>query len=135
MQKAVTNMPSSESVTPTTSQDNPETLLSHVRDSAQPDSYAGKRRWTRWKAGIPLEIAKDTADPSAIQRGSMQNVSGGGIAFWSKTTLGFTDPIWIREFSPEEPLPWMPARVVHCTRGIRGFLIGAEFDNPNPPEA
>jgi hypothetical protein len=59
----------------------------------------------------------------------MHNVSEGGLAFWSRTTLELGQTIYLREFT-DEPRPWLKARVAHRTRGIRGFLIGCEFELP-----
>jgi hypothetical protein len=36
--------------------------------------------------------------------------------------------IYVREFSGGEVRPWLAARIVHCTAGIRGFLVGANFE-------
>lgn len=100
------------------------------RKQGEPDQYHGKRLWTRWTATTPLEVTSDPSDTVAPWPATMQNVSGTGIAFWSKRGLDAGDVIYVRELAPEEPRSWLSARVIHCTRGVRGFLIGAEFDGP-----
>ena len=57
----------------------------------------------------------------------MQDVSSTGIAFWSKKKLDTYTSIHLRLFDGSGPGPWLPARVKHVTVGIRGNLIGAEF--------
>lgn len=57
----------------------------------------------------------------------MHNVSTGGFAAWSQAELERHDTLYVREFASEGERPWLKAVVRHCTRGIRGYLIGAEF--------
>ncbi len=57
----------------------------------------------------------------------MHNLSVGGFAAWSKTELQRHDTLYVREFASEGERPRLEDVVRHCTRGIRGFLIGAEF--------
>ncbi len=100
-----------------------------VRSASQqgtPDCYTGKRRWTRFCAGMPLEITEDLA--TAPANVIMQNVSEGGFAFWSRKGLAPHASFFVREYSAEQDREWLPARVRHCTVGLRGFLVGAEFE-------
>ncbi len=94
------------------------------------DSYTGKRRATRVVDSLQLEVTSDLSDVSAAWAVTMHNVSESGIAFWSKRNVPERTSIHIREFSPDDPHAWIPARVQHSTAGIRGHLIGASFDTP-----
>ncbi len=105
-------------------------LVASAQEIGQPDNYTGKRKWTRFKAGMPLEITTDPAAPAATLYVTMQNVSEGGFAFWCKREFDQHTPIHVRDSSEEGDKEWLPATVRHCTTGIRGFLVGAEFDNP-----
>jgi hypothetical protein len=106
-------------------------LVTSAQEQGAPDRYTGKRRWMRFSAGMRLEITTDPGVPSASVHVTMQNVSEGGFAFWSKRGLQQHTPIFVREFSNEGDREWVAAQVRHCTTGIRGYLIGAEFENPS----
>ena len=114
-------------------------LVTSAQEQGTPDRYPGKRHWTRFSAGMRLEIATDPGIPSSSSHVIMQNVSEGGFAFWSKRELREHTPLFVREFSRDGDGEWMAAHVRHCTVGIRGYLVGAEFENPpegkeNPPQ-
>lgn len=98
------------------------------RKQGEPDQYHGKRLWTRWTTSTPLEVTSDPSEAATPWPATMQNVSGAGIAFWSKRGLEAGDVIYVRELAPEEPRAWLSAHVIHCTSGHRGFLIGAAFE-------
>ena len=114
--------------TPTSVQSEIERLLRAAGQYGEADSYAGKRHAVRVVEGLQLEVTTDSRDLSAAWAVAMQNVSGGGIAFWSRRDIRERTAIHIREFSPDTPHTWIPARVRHSTVGIRGHLIGASFD-------
>lgn len=114
--------------TPTPGQSEIERLLRAAGQYGEADSYAGKRHTVRVVEGLQLEVTTDRRDLSATWAVAMQNVSGGGIAFWSRQDICERTSIHIREFSPDTPHTWIPARVRHSTVGIRGHLIGASFD-------
>jgi len=94
------------------------------------DGYTGKRRCTRYNGGLACEMSTDPTNDSALWFVSLHNVSGGGFACWSKTRLHSNIRVFLREFSAEQSGVWIPAIVRHCTAGIRGYLIGAAFENP-----
>ncbi|MFH1111114.1 MAG: PilZ domain-containing protein [Planctomycetota bacterium] len=102
-------------------------LVTSAERQGTPDRYPGKRRRTRFTAGMRLEITTDAAIPSSSSHVIMQNVSEGGFAFWSKRELPEHTPLFVREFSRDGDGEWMAAHVRHCTVGIRGYLVGAEF--------
>ena len=103
-------------------------LVTEACEQGKPDRYGGKRRWMRFTAGMRLEITSNPADPSASSPVVMQNVSEGGVSLWSKRECRPHSTIYIREYSGDEDREWLPAQVRHCTFGIRGYLVGAEFD-------
>lgn len=109
-------------------------LVTSAQQQGVPDCYTGKRRWLRLSAGMRLEISTDPEVPSASVHVTMQNVSEGGFAFWSKRELRQDTPLFVREFSTEGDREWVAAKVRHCTAGIRGYLIGGEFENPMPED-
>lgn len=109
-------------------------LVTSAQQQGTPDRYPGKRRWTRFTAGMRLEITTDPAIPSSSSHVIMQNVSEGGFAFWSKRDLRQHTPLFVREFSKEGDREWVAAQVRHCTTGIRGYLVGAEFENSLPED-
>lgn len=104
-------------------------LVGIAKEQGEPDSYAGKRTWTRYRAGMRLDVTNDPADPSAICSAIMENVSAGGCSFWTKRRLPHNTRVHVREFPTDEETEWLSAAVHHCTVGIRGFLIGVAFDD------
>lgn len=107
-------------------------LVTSAQEQGTPDHYTGKRRWMRFSAGMPLEITTDPGVSSASMHVTMHNVSEGGFAFWSKRELRQHTPLFVREFSTEGDREWVAGQVRHCTTGIRGYLVGAEFENSLP---
>jgi hypothetical protein len=105
-------------------------LVTSAQQQGTPDRYTGKRRWTRFTAGMRLEITTDPAVASASAHVVMKNVSEGGFAFWSRRELREHTPLFVRESSEERAGEWVAGRVRHCTVGLRGYLVGAEFENP-----
>jgi hypothetical protein len=95
--------------------------------SGEADGYAGKRHATRFADGLYLEVTLDPAKPSATWGVYMHNVSGGGCAFWSKREVPLRGMVSVRHCGEDGPGPWIAARVTHCTRGLRGFLVGVSF--------
>src|SRR3990170_1987660 len=85
-------------------------LVTSAQEQGAPDHYTGKRRWMRFSAGMRLEITSDPGVPSASAHVTMQNVSEGGFAFWSKREIEQHTPLFVREFSTEGDREWLPAR-------------------------
>ena len=98
------------------------------------DVYAGKRRWRRYSTGMKLEAVFDRADTSDAFPVTMHNVSEIGLAFWAKREIEPGADVYLREFSDDDDRVWVGAHVTHCTSGIRGFLIGAQFHHPLAPD-
>lgn len=103
-------------------------LVESAQEMGRPDRYTGKRQWMRFAAGMRLQITTNRDDPSASTHVTMQNVSEGGFAFWSKRDLPQHTIIFVREYSDDGTNEWVAAAVRHCTSGIRGFLVGAQFE-------
>ena len=93
----------------------------------KPDHYTGKRAGLRYTAGVQLDITTDPSSVSAVQIATMHNASEGGFSFWTRTRMTKGDTLFVREFSSDKPNEWVRTRVCHCTQGIKGFLVGAEF--------
>jgi signal transduction histidine kinase/DNA-binding response OmpR family regulator len=109
-------------------------LATMARECGTPDPYRGKRKWTRYSVGMKLE-AKSASDPSAERwQVVTHNISGGGIGFWSKQKLPVRSKVWLREWTRDSSAPWFCASVMHCIMGIRGYLIGAHFEEPCSPD-
>lgn len=107
-------------------------LVGTAQQVGRADHYHGKRAHTRFSAGMKLEITTDPLIPGATYHVVMQNLSEGGFAFWSKRALRQHTSISVREFSQDVENEWVAAEVRHCTTGLRGYLVGAEFENPTP---
>src|SRR3990172_1364189 len=84
-------------------------LVTSAQQQGTPDRYPGKRRRTRFSAGMRLEITTDPAIPSSSSHVIMQNVSEGGFAFWSKRELDQHIPLFVREFAGEGDREWVAA--------------------------
>jgi len=102
-------------------------LVEHARLRGEEDPYHGKRAWSRYNAAVQLEVTSDPQSPASGWTVTMHNVSMGGFAGWSKTAMQRHDTLYVREFTSAGDRPWLKAIVRHCTHGIRGYLIGAEF--------
>jgi hypothetical protein len=102
-------------------------LLSNAESSGVHDTYAGKRHSIRFAEGMPLEVTDDPSKHSVPTAVTMHNASQGGCAFWLKRKMEIRSKMYLREFSADNSLPWLPAHVTHCTQGIRGFLVGVAF--------
>ena len=105
-------------------------LVSSASEEGEGDDHAGLRTAPRFAAGMHLDVTTDASGLGDKWPVIMHNISDGGFAFWSKKQLIKTDAIWVREFSADNSAIWLPAHVTHCTVGIRGYLVGAEFRAP-----
>ncbi len=105
-------------------------LIRMAAEHGTPDSYTGKRRAPRIRYELRLELTTDLHQSGDVHAVSMHNISKSGLAFWSKKKFQHNTIVYVREFSTGEPRPWLTARVHHCTGGLRGFLVGVEFNLP-----
>lgn len=105
-------------------------FVDNARRHGQPDVACGKRRRLRVSSDMRVEVTADPDSPSKVTAAAMHNVSQRGLAFWSRQRFAIRTPVFIREFRSDGAGEWLPLRVRHCTVGLRGFLIGAEFEDP-----
>lgn len=110
-------------------------LVTVAREEGKADSYVGKRRWKRYQLGMPFEVTLDPSVPSGSWRVLTHSISGGGVAFWSKQAFAEGEGLFVREWTDDEPGPWLPARVTYSTLGLNGYLTGMAFDQPSAPDA
>lgn len=122
------HLPDSKNSAPTA---NPSAEVSDWVESAkecgQPDTYAGKRGGIRFKVGERIDVSSDSCSSAISSVAILHNISDDGAAFWLKTAQEPGKKLHIRPFLPHGESPWIPAEVRHCTRGIKGFLIGVNF--------
>ena len=103
-------------------------LIRVAGEYGTPDSYPGKRRIPRIKDDLRLELTTDLRQTGDVQAVSMHDISESGLALWSRKQFMRNTIVYVREFSDGRPRPWLKTHVNHCTGGIRGFLVGVEFD-------
>jgi len=121
-------------IAPASRDDQVAQWVESARHQGEADAYAGKRHSIRFTEGMSLEVTLNPDRPAASWRVYMHNVSHGGFAFWSKKCVPAWATVFVRDYTDDNSLAWMMARVTHCTVGIRGYLVGAAFEHP-PPNA
>lgn len=126
---------SSRPVLPDTLERTEPNLLIKARAEGLRDVFAGKRAWPRYNLGMRLDVTTDPTRPSAKWTVSLHNISGGGLGFWSKQAVSLGTFIHILDCNEDGSAAWLPARITHCTVGMRGYLLGAAFANPTDPNA
>jgi len=104
-------------------------LVDLAKDVGQADTYAGKRNNIRFKVGERLDICTDPANPSTAGVAILHNISDDGAAFWMKIQQVPGNSIFVRQFLANGEATWTNSEVRHCTRGIKGFLVGVIFKN------
>ena len=108
-------------------------LMSRALQVNDADTYNAKRDALRFDFEAPLEIRTETDQESEQTLCvKMENISQRGVAFWTHFDLEIGTALDIREWTSSGERMWLPASVAHSTRGLRGFLIGARFDEPLP---
>ncbi len=99
-------------------------LATHV---CRPDKYAGKRKKSRLRGALWMEMRLDVEAETATQV-STHDISLGGVGFWSRTKkVEVGDTLYLRDCSDGTLHPWLKVRVTHCINGLKGFLVGGEF--------
>lgn len=93
------------------------------------DVYLGKRRQRRFRMALQVDMAR-TREPATVFPATMHNISATGIAFWVRREIEPETCVFVREFTDSPQAVWVKATVTHCTVGILGYLIGAEFAYP-----
>lgn len=109
-------------------------LLSIAAEHGRGDQYSGKREQPRFSSSLQLEGALDTSAGAGPITITLHNISVNGIAFWVRQEVLPGTVFFVREFSNNNRCPWVEVCVTHCTQGIRGFVIGAEFRYPVPED-
>lgn len=89
-----------------------------------------KRAKKRFQYHTRLDVAP-ASEPEAVQGATLHNLSGVGIALRCRAKFRPGDHILLRPW-PSEHEAWTPAVVVHCTKGVGDYLIGARFRRPVP---
>lgn len=110
-------------------------IVATAVSEGRPDVFFGKRRWLRHQLGMRLEVVYDENGTAAPTQVIMHNVSGGGFAFWSQESFETGRHVQVREWTADGAGLWLGARVVNCTLGIGGHLVGAAFDHPVEPDS
>jgi hypothetical protein len=105
-----------------------EILLKMAVENGEEDVFSGKRSTPRYNFGVPLDVSLDPDTSSDSWPVVMHNVSGSGVAFWSRRALQMHAPIFVRYHIDGEASPWLRAKVVHVTVGIRGHLVGIRLE-------
>ncbi|HRX86155.1 MAG TPA: PilZ domain-containing protein [Phycisphaerae bacterium] len=105
-------------------------ILVDAARHAAGDFYGGKRTHKRFFASNPFEADAEIAEDHQQFPVTLHDVSASGLSCWSKHRLDEDAPVRVREFTSDDSGVWLSARVTHCTPGIRGFLVGAQFDYP-----
>lgn len=93
------------------------------------DVYLGKRRERRFRLALQVDMTR-SKESTTVFPATMHNISATGIAFWVRREIEPATRVYIREFSDDPKATWVTATVTHCTVGILGYLIGAEFACP-----
>jgi signal transduction histidine kinase/DNA-binding response OmpR family regulator len=103
-----------------------DNLVDLATRAGQPDAYEGKRAQVRYRIKMPIEVR--TLEPNAeCYAGELHDVSSGGIGLWTERAWVPGTEIMLREWQPHGHANWVPATIMHCTRGLTGYLIGAAF--------
>ncbi|MBI3834131.1 MAG: PilZ domain-containing protein [Planctomycetes bacterium] len=91
------------------------------------DCYSAKRKTLRIKGTLWIDLSLDPSGEQSIVQIATENISEGGIAFCLKREMRLGQVLYVRDHTDEETHLWLKAVVNHCTRGLRGFLIGCAF--------
>ena len=121
---------SSRSLTLNAEQQEIARLLDFVASQTPGDPYTGKRRNLRYRLPVQFEATLDPAGAADVFPVTLHNVCETGIAFLSRTEIPPRKNIYLRQFSAGWTSDWIGAHVTHCTKSLRGFIIGAELHNP-----
>lgn len=109
-------------------------LLDEARPGGEGDASLGKRSWSRHTLDREIEVSLDLNPPFQPWSANLYNISGGGIAFWSKKNIEPDTAIVFRVARESRDEGWISGVVKHCTMGVRGYLVGLAFDEHLPSE-
>lgn len=103
-------------------------LIACATRIGRPDKYAGKRKKTRIKGDLWLELRLGGEGTDVIQV-TMNDISLGGISFWVRKKIEIGDTVALRDSSDSKKHPWVKVRVTHCVPGLKGFLAGGQYES------
>lgn len=110
-------------------------LVEFAARAGQPDVYTGKRCAPRYRVKMPMEIRRREEPVEAAVSVELHDISLSGFGFWSEHEFKQYTKMLVREWKPLAEAEWIEAKIVHCTRGLTGFLVGACFEKPKPRAA
>lgn len=102
-------------------------LVAFGQGSGEADLYTARREHVRFSVNVPLDARRQMGGNENAWIMAMQDISPGGIGAWSHTPVAPRTILLVRDASTPIRGQWLRCVVRHCTRGLRGFLIGAEF--------
>ena len=105
-------------------------LISLATHMGRPDKYAGKRRKSRMKESLWIEVRSDLAVEDSVKV-STHDISQGGVGFWLRKKIDIGEILYVRDCSDSKPHPWLKVRVMHCVNALKGFLVGGKFECDN----
>lgn len=110
-------------------------LLAQVAREGRVDLFAGKRERQRYSTARRFELRCQIEGEPVVLAVVLRNLSGAGLAVWSHHEIPAETRMVVRAFNAADEEPWLVARVTHCTAGVGGYLVGANFDYPveDPP--
>lgn len=108
-------------------------LLKVAKVCGIPDTENGRRRWTRYRVGTPLEITSDPKDAANAWHAITHHISGGGLGFWARQDFVPGQRIHVREYKVGASTTWLSAHVRFSVVGMNGYLVGVSFDHPIEP--
>ncbi len=102
-------------------------LVSAATRTGRPDKYAGKRKKSRLRNDNWMDLRRDPAAEETTQV-STHDISLGGVSFWIRKKVELGETIYLRDGADTLSHPWLKVRVTHCVVGLKGFLVGGEFE-------
>jgi len=102
-------------------------LVAFGQGSGEADLYTARRDHVRFSINVPLDARRQMGGNENAWIMAMHDISPGGIGAWSHTPVEPHTILLVRDASTPVRGHWLRCVVRHCTRGLRGFLIGAEF--------
>lgn len=105
-------------------------LVEFASERGKPDAYTGKRDNCRYRPTFHIDVTTDPSSSDATFESHLHNLSLAGVAFWSRKEIPPGTNVFLRESDTRETAIWVEATITHCSFGIRGFLVGGQFNNP-----
>ncbi|MHC5110633.1 MAG: hypothetical protein ACYTHJ_12245 [Planctomycetota bacterium] len=106
------------------------TWLTQAMSDSVGDAYTGKRDQKRFRDEFELEAVLDLKSDHPQLLATMHNICETGIAFWVRNELDVGRSLFLRTYGCGDSATWVEVKISHCTRGIRGYIVGASFTHP-----